>query len=113
MEYDVIHSEAGTFREQEGYPGSVVHIRLYLRCYVFRTKGRGRRFSRDGAFPCSIRRVRSDNRHRDVVEVVPQEDHRLFVRFKDGLAGNVGLRPEELAGAVAPLADPEFFRQAH
>jgi hypothetical protein len=47
----------------------------------------------------------------DVVEVVPQEDHRLFVRFKDGLAGNVGLRPDELTGALAPLADPEFFRQ--
>ena len=47
----------------------------------------------------------------DVVEVIPQRDYRLFVRFRDGLAGNVGLRPEELTGALAPLADPEFFRQ--
>ena len=47
----------------------------------------------------------------DVVEVVPQKDHRLFVRFKDGLAGNVGLKLEDLTGVLAPLADPEFFRQ--
>ena len=47
----------------------------------------------------------------DVVEVIPQQDYRLFVRFKDGLAGNVGLRREELTGVLAPLADPEFFRQ--
>ena len=47
----------------------------------------------------------------DVVEVIPQRDFRLFVRFRDGLAGDVELRPEELTGALAPLADPEFFRQ--
>jgi hypothetical protein len=47
----------------------------------------------------------------DVVEVIPEKDYRLFVRFKDGLAGNVGLRLEEMTGALAPLADPEFFRQ--
>jgi hypothetical protein len=27
----------------------------------------------------------------DVVEVIPQREYRLFVRFKDGLEGNVGL----------------------
>lgn len=47
----------------------------------------------------------------DVVEVTPQQGYRLFVRFRDGLAGNVGLRREELAGALAPLADPEFFHK--
>ena len=47
----------------------------------------------------------------DVVEVIPQQDYRLFVRFKDGLAGNVVLRLEDLTGALAPLADPEFFRK--
>ena len=47
----------------------------------------------------------------DVVEVIPQRDFRLFVRFRDGLAGDVELRPEELTGALAPLAAPEFFRQ--
>jgi len=44
----------------------------------------------------------------DVVEVIPQRDFRLFVRFRDGLAGDVELRPEELTGALAPLAAPEF-----
>jgi hypothetical protein len=44
----------------------------------------------------------------DVVEVIPQQDYRLFVRFKDGLAGNVGLRREELTGVLAPLADLRF-----
>ena len=47
----------------------------------------------------------------DVVEVIPEPGYRLFVRFRDGLAGNVGLRREELTGALAPLVDPEFFRQ--
>jgi hypothetical protein len=47
----------------------------------------------------------------DVVEVVPQQDYRLFVRFRDGVAGNVELRPESLTGALAPLADPEFFQK--
>jgi hypothetical protein len=47
----------------------------------------------------------------DVVEVIPQQDYRLFVRFKDGLAGNVGLRQGELTGVLAPLAGPEFFRK--
>ena len=48
----------------------------------------------------------------DVVEVRPEPDYRLFVRFKDGLAGFVQLRPEELTGALAPLLDSHFFEQA-
>ena len=40
----------------------------------------------------------------DVVEVKPELGYCLFVRFKDGLAGHVRLRPEELTGALAPLA---------
>jgi hypothetical protein len=47
----------------------------------------------------------------DVVEVKPETDYRLFVRFKDGLAGHVQLRPEELKGALAPLLDVQFFEQ--
>ena len=39
----------------------------------------------------------------DVVEVKPEPDYGLFVRFKDGLAGRVQLRREELTGALAPL----------
>ena len=49
--------------------------------------------------------------YRDVVEVMPEQGYRLFVRFKDGLAGYVGLRREELTGVLAALADPEFFRK--
>jgi hypothetical protein len=47
--------------------------------------------------------------HWDVIEVKPEPGYRLFVRFKDGLAGRVRLRPEELTGALAPLADVQFF----
>jgi hypothetical protein len=47
----------------------------------------------------------------DVVEVKPEQDYRLFVRFKDGLAGRVQLRREELTGALAPLLDVQFFEQ--
>jgi len=47
----------------------------------------------------------------DVVEVKPQPGHRLYVRFKDGLAGLVELRREELTGALAPLLDEQFFEK--
>ena len=47
----------------------------------------------------------------DVVEVKAEPHYRLFVRFKDGLAGRVQLRPEELTGALAQLLDEEFFAQ--
>ncbi|SPE34205.1 conserved hypothetical protein [Candidatus Sulfopaludibacter sp. SbA6] len=45
----------------------------------------------------------------DLVEVRPEADHRLFVRFADGLSGYVQLREEELIGVLAPLRDAEFF----
>jgi len=47
----------------------------------------------------------------DVVEVRPEPGYSLFVRFKDGLAGNVCLRREELTGVLAPLADVRFFER--
>jgi hypothetical protein len=47
----------------------------------------------------------------DVVEVKPEPNHCLFVRFKDGLAGRVQLRQEELTGALAPLRDERFFKR--
>ena len=47
----------------------------------------------------------------DVVEVEPESDCCLFVRFKDGLAGRVRLRREDLTGALAPLADAQLFEQ--
>lgn len=47
----------------------------------------------------------------DVVEVKPEPEYRLFVRFKDGLAGRVQLPREKLTGALAPLLDAQFFEQ--
>jgi hypothetical protein len=49
--------------------------------------------------------------HWDVVEVKPEPGYRLFVRFKDGLAGCVQLRREELTGVLAPLLDVGFFER--
>jgi hypothetical protein len=47
----------------------------------------------------------------DVVEVKAEPGYSLLVRFKDGLAGRVHLRTEELTGVLAPLLDVEFFGQ--
>ena len=47
----------------------------------------------------------------DVVEVKPNDDYSLFVRFKDGTQGVVRLRKEQLTGVLEPLRDPTFFRQ--
>jgi hypothetical protein len=47
----------------------------------------------------------------DVVEVKPEPHYRLFVRFKDGLAGRVQLRPESLTGVLAALRDEQFFER--
>jgi hypothetical protein len=49
----------------------------------------------------------------DVVEVIPEPDYCLFVRFKDGLKGRVRLLPEDLKGALGPLLDTEFFRRVY
>ncbi len=47
----------------------------------------------------------------DIVEVKPEPECCLFVRFKDGLAGRVQLQPEQRTGVLTPLADPLFFEQ--
>jgi hypothetical protein len=47
----------------------------------------------------------------DVVEVKAETDYRLFVRFKDGRAGRVQLRREDLTGVLAPLLEARFFEQ--
>lgn len=47
----------------------------------------------------------------DVIEVKPMPGHRLFVRFADGLSGQVQLRDEDFVGALAPLRDFGFFEQ--
>lgn len=46
-----------------------------------------------------------------VVEVKPEPHHRLFVRFQDGAAGHLQLRPEGVTGVLAPLRDEQFFAQ--
>ena len=47
----------------------------------------------------------------DIVEVKPEPDCCLFVRFQDGLSGRVRFRPEELTGVLAPLREPPFFNR--
>lgn len=49
----------------------------------------------------------------DVVEFKPLDDLGLFVRFADGLAGEVRFIPEHLTGAFTPLNDPTFFKQVY
>jgi Protein of unknown function (DUF2442) len=51
--------------------------------------------------------------HWDIVEVKPEPDYCLFVRFKDGLRGRVRLDPRELTGVLAPLRDVEFFNRVY
>jgi hypothetical protein len=41
----------------------------------------------------------------DVVEVKPEPEYRLFVRFKVGISGHVQLSEDNLNGALAPLRD--------
>ena len=47
----------------------------------------------------------------DVVEVEPEADYCLFVRFADGSGGRVQLAPEDFTGVLAPLREPSFFGQ--
>jgi hypothetical protein len=49
----------------------------------------------------------------DVVEVIPEPEYCLFVRFQDGLSGRVRLHPEELTGVLEPLRDMQFFRRVY
>jgi hypothetical protein len=47
----------------------------------------------------------------DVVEVKPEADYNLFVRFTDGVSGRVRISPEKLTGVLAPLRDRRFFER--
>ena len=47
----------------------------------------------------------------DVVDVKLEPHYCLFVRFKDGQAGRVHLREEDLTGVLAPLRDVQFFER--
>lgn len=47
-----------------------------------------------------------------VLEVIPQEGHRLWLRFHDGLCGIVDLESELWGPMFEPLKDLKLFRQA-
>jgi hypothetical protein len=47
----------------------------------------------------------------NVIEVEPQEGHRLRLRFDDGAAGEVDLSKDTWEGVFTPLADAEYFRK--
>lgn len=47
----------------------------------------------------------------DVVEVRPESNRSLFVRFRDGKSGRIGLDEGVITGALAPLRDPQFFER--
>jgi hypothetical protein len=51
--------------------------------------------------------------HWDVVEVKPKANYCLFIRFKDGLAGDARLDPKEFTGVLSPLTDVEFFNRVY
>ncbi len=46
----------------------------------------------------------------DVVEVEPRGEYRLWLRFQDGVQGEVDLGPAlAFQGVFAPLCDPAYF----
>jgi hypothetical protein len=47
--------------------------------------------------------------HWDVVEVRPEPNWTLFVRFADGLSGRVRFTPDYFTGVFEPLRDPLCF----
>ena len=50
---------------------------------------------------------------KDVVSVQPLPQHRLRVRFEDGVEGIVDIaQTVEFSGVFEPLGDPTFFSQA-
>ena len=50
---------------------------------------------------------------RDVVEVRPLERYRVFLKFDDGVQGEIDLEPllSPFDGVFAPLTDPNRFRE--
>ena len=48
----------------------------------------------------------------DVTDVKVQNDTTLYVRFQDGLEGEVQFLPSAFRGVLACLKDPKAFRQA-
>lgn len=46
-----------------------------------------------------------------VTDVQCPGGHRLWLRFKDGVAGEIDFSDEEWKGVFEPLADPDYFRR--
>ena len=44
-----------------------------------------------------------------VTEVRTSGIHRLYLRFEDGIAGELDFSGEDWSGVFAPLSDPKFF----
>jgi len=47
----------------------------------------------------------------DVVDVKPELDYSLIVRFADGTQGRIQLSPDEFTGVLTPLRDRAFFER--
>ena len=46
----------------------------------------------------------------DIVKVEPRGEYRLWLRFQDGVQGEVDLGPDlRFQGVFAPLRDPAYF----
>ena len=49
---------------------------------------------------------------KDIVEARPLGQHRLLLRFEDGVEGEVDIASMiDFTGILAPLADPAYFAQ--
>ena len=51
--------------------------------------------------------------HWDVVEVKPEQEWVVFVRFADGVTGRVRFEPDYFTGVFEPLRDPTVFRSVY
>jgi hypothetical protein len=49
----------------------------------------------------------------DVIDIKPEANYCLFVRFSDGLSGRIRLEPRELTGVLEPLRDIGFFNRVY
>lgn len=47
----------------------------------------------------------------DIVEIRPEGNYTLSLRFADGLAGTLQLNPDEFTGVLSPLREPQFFEK--
>lgn len=49
----------------------------------------------------------------DVVEVKPEKNLKLWVRFKDGMTGHVHFSPSFFTGVFVPLKNKDFFNRVY